>query len=153
MSSLLGSFQRLLAAIITLYILFQLYKDRLSFPDKLPFIISMIAMILSFIVLFFREESMIIGKNTSLIIIISSTIIVLLGGISQILTIYKQHCTGALSLKMNVVFFAKDIMNILFGLVIGITNGWPLILMGTVSALLKLTIIIQFYIYSSKESE
>jgi len=38
-------------------------------------------------------------------------------------------------------------MNIVFGLVIGLSDGWPLILMGVVSALLKLTIIVQFYIY------
>ena len=29
------------------------------------------------------------------------------GGISQILTIHKEACTGALSLKMNIIFYLK----------------------------------------------
>jgi len=146
-------FTRLLAALVTLYILFLIYKDRVSFRDKWPFMLSLLAMIASFGVLFFREESMVIGKNTSLFIIIGSTIIMFQGGVAQILTIFKQRCTGALSLKMNAIFFAKDVMNIVFGLVIGLSDGWPLILMGAVSALLKLTIIVQFYIYPQEPEE
>ncbi|PHR73461.1 MAG: hypothetical protein COA66_03470 [Arcobacter sp.] len=138
---------RLLASLVTLYILFLIYKDRTALKEKLPFTIAFIAMILSIGILFFREESMIIGKNTSITIIITSTIIMFQGGISQIITIFKHKCTGALSLKMNIIFCLKDVMNIIFGFVIGIADGWPLILMGTISAFLKISVIFQFYIY------
>ncbi|WP_196518298.1 PQ-loop domain-containing transporter [Halomonas sp. PA16-9] len=79
-----------------------------------------------------------------------ATLIILQGGIQQIRKIWQAKCTGALSLPMTLVFFAKDVSNVFFGIVLGLELGWPLILMGAVSGILKLGVTITFLLYPEK---
>ncbi|GGC66324.1 hypothetical protein GCM10011362_13430 [Marinobacter halophilus] len=79
-----------------------------------------------------------------------ATLIILQGGIEQIRKIWQAKCTGALSLPMTLIFFAKDVSNVFFGIVLGLELGWPLILMGAVSGMLKLGVAITFLLYPEK---
>jgi hypothetical protein len=144
-------FTRLAASGVTLYVLFELYRDRKSPWERLPFQIAMLFMLASVFVLIFRDQLVYAEKHLSVVLVIFVTAIMLQGGISQILSVMRQRCTGALSIKMNLIFFLKDIMNIMFGAVIGLNDGWPLMLIGAVSAALKMTILTLFSLYPREQ--
>jgi len=145
-------FTRLFASIMTCAILYEIYRDRRNLSQKIPFLVGIACMLSSFLILFFRDDVRFFGKYLSTVLVVSATIIVFQGGVQQILKICQEKCTGALSMSMTIVFFAKDLSNFAFGLVLGFGIGWPLLLMGGVSALLKLCIIAQFVIYPKKFS-
>ena len=55
-------FIRFFACLATSYILFEIYRDNNMFRKKIPFFISISVMILSIFILYFRKETMAIGK-------------------------------------------------------------------------------------------
>lgn len=138
---------RLAASLATLYVLYEIYRDRTSRADRLPFQIASTAMMLSFFVLAFREQLLPYSSKFSATLAIFSTIVMFQGGISQIRKILAERSTAALSLQMTFIFFLKDVSNVAFGLVLGVKSGWPLILMGGVSAGLKGTNLLLFTLF------
>lgn len=141
---------RLFAASMTLFILYEIYIDRDRISQKIPFITGLACMAIAGLAFFYREEVLIIGRSTSIALALGATLVMLQGGIQQIRKIHKEKTTGVLSLPMNTVFMCKDLANVAFGLVLGFTDGWPLLLLGSISALLKLGIIIQFFYYRKR---
>ncbi len=142
-------FTRLFAATLTLLILYEIYLDRNRLTQRAPFIIGILCMLMAGAALLFRDEVQVVGRSTSIALALSATLVMLQGGIQQIRKIYQEQSTGVLSLPMNAVFMAKDLSNVAFGAVLGLSDGWPLLLLGSISALLKLSIIIQFFYYRS----
>lgn len=138
---------RLAASIVTLYVLFEIYRDRTSLWDRLPFQIGAACLLMSVLVPFLRDRSIHDGTRFSILIVVLVTAIMLQGGLSQIALIVRQKCTGALSARMNLIFFFKDVMNVAFGAIIDFNDGWPLMFIGGVSAALKLTILSLFLFY------
>ncbi|GGK75466.1 hypothetical protein [Amphritea balenae] len=138
---------RFFAASMTLVILYEIYTDRQAFSQKLPFITGIICMTLAGLAYLYREDVLVLGRSTSIILACGATLVMLQGGIQQIRRIIKERSTGVLSLPMNAIFMAKDLSNVAFGMVLGISDGWPLIMLGSISALLKLSIILQFFYY------
>lgn len=137
-------YTRLTASLGTLYILFAIYRDRNSWLDKLPFQLSLGAMVLACVIFAFREQLLPYSSKISVPLTAFATLVVLQGGLAQIYRIFTERCTGAMSLGMLLAFFLKDVSNVGFGLVLGLLEGWPVILMGAVSASLKLMLILLF---------
>lgn len=135
---------RLAASLGILYILFAIYRDRNSRLDRLPFQLCVGAMALACVIFAFREQLLPYSSKISVPLTVVATLVVLQGGLAQIYRIFMERCTGAMSLSMLLVFFLKDVSNVGFGLVLGLVEGWPVILMGAVSALLKLVLILLF---------
>lgn len=146
-------FTRFFACLITIWVLFELFRDRLLTAHRLPFWVALLLILISAFVFIFRDSLIDSGKKFSISMMLVATAIMFQGGLAQILSIIKQGCTGALSLKMTIVFFFKDLCNVAFGAVIGIDEGWPLMLMGAVSAALKLTNLILFSLYPKDKGE
>lgn len=138
---------RAIACAVTAWVLFELYRDRTTLAHRLPFWVAVGLMIASVLVLFFRESFMDTGKKLSIGMVMVATVLMFQGGLSQVLSIVRQGCTGALSLKMTGIFFLKDLCNVAFGAVLGLEEGWPIIIMGIVSAAMKLSNLILFSIY------
>ncbi|MGB1238427.1 MAG: hypothetical protein ACPG4U_09475 [Pseudomonadales bacterium] len=138
---------RLLAASMTLLILYQIYSDRASLSQRLPFLSGLGLMVLALGTLGVREELLLTGRTVATALAVGATFVMLQGGIQQIRKIAKAQTTGALSLSMNAIFMAKDVANMGFGAVLGFADGWPLLLIGGVSATIKAVIIGQFYHY------
>lgn len=143
---------RLLAASMTLVVLYEIFKDRAALSQRLPFISGMLLMIIAVLCIGVREDMLFIGRSASIFLAVGATLIMLQGGIQQIRKIRQEQTTGALSLSMNVIFCMKDLSNVAFGLVLGLEDGWPLIMTGSVSALTKCAVILQFYLYRNTES-
>jgi len=135
---------RLMASLSTLYILFEIYRDRSRFKDRLPFQLAALAMVLAGGVFIFRDELLPYSGGLSRPLTVVATLVMLQGGLAQIRRIFFERCTGAMSLAMNWVFLLKDLSNVFFGMVIGLSEGWPIILMGAVSATLKMTVLLLF---------
>ncbi len=138
---------RLFAALITLLVLYELYIDRQALSQRLPFMVGVGCMLLAVVAYIYRQELLVVGRSTSIVLALGATALMLQGGIQQIRKLAKTKQTGALSLPMNVVFMAKDLANVAFGLVLGFEDGWPLLMLGTISAVIKLVIIVQFFRY------
>jgi len=143
-------FTRLIASLATWIVLFEIFRDRLPLSQRAPFLTASVALLAAFGALFFREEVSHLGEVAAESLAVFATLIILQGGIQQIRKIWQAKCTGALSLPMTLVFFAKDVSNVFFGIVLGLELGWPLILMGAVSGILKLGVTITFLLYPEK---
>ncbi|WP_261845024.1 hypothetical protein [Aliamphritea ceti] len=141
---------RLLAASMTLVVLYEIFRDRKPLSQRLPFLSGVLLMAVAILCIGVREDKLFIGRSASIFLAVGATLIMLQGGIQQIRKIREEKSTGALSLSMNVIFGMKDLSNIAFGLVIGFADGWPLIMTGTVSALTKAVVILQFYLFREK---
>ncbi len=141
---------RLLAASMTLVVLFEIFRDRKPLSQRLPFLSGVLLMAVAILCIGVREDMLFIGRSASIFLAVGATLIMLQGGIQQIRKIREEQSTGALSLSMNVIFAMKDVSNIAFGLVIGVADGWPLIMTGSVSALTKAAVILQFYLFREK---
>ncbi|WP_271274350.1 hypothetical protein [Aliamphritea hakodatensis] len=141
---------RLLAASMTLVVLFEIFRDRKPLSQRLPFLSGVLLMAVAVLCIGVREDMLFIGRSASIFLAVGATLIMLQGGIQQIRKIRQEQSVGALSLSMNVIFAMKDVSNIAFGLVIGFADGWPLIMTGTVSALTKAAVIMQFYFFREK---
>lgn len=141
---------RLLAASMTLVVLYEIFRDRKPLSQRLPFLSGVLLMAVAILCIGVREDMLFIGRSASIFLAVGATLIMLQGGIQQIRKIREEKSTGALSLSMNVIFGMKDLSNIAFGLVIGFADGWPLIMTGTVSALTKAVVILQFYLFREK---
>lgn len=140
---------RLLAASMTIIILFEIFRDREELSQKIPFLTAVIGMIIAFICLEFRDNFLVVGRSVASFLAIGATVVMVQGGIGQIRKIKKEQSTGALSKSMNAIFMAKDLSNVGFGLVLGFTDGWPLIMLGSISAMIKGIILYQFRLYKT----
>lgn len=135
---------RLLAASATMVILYEVFRDRNQLSQKLPFICAVIGMIIAFICFEYRENFLFVGRSVASVLAVGATFIIFQGGVQQIRKIRKEKTTGALSFSMNVIFMCKDLSNLAFGLVMGLNDGWPLILIGSISSLVKAVTLWQF---------
>ncbi|MFT5706508.1 MAG: putative ABC-type sugar transport system permease subunit [Oceanospirillaceae bacterium] len=135
---------RLLAASATMVILYEVFRDREQLSQKLPFICAVVGMFIAFICFEYRESLLVVGRSVASILAVGATFVILQGGVQQIRKIRKEKTTGALSFSMNVIFMCKDLSNLGFGAVLGFTDGWPLILIGLVSSVVKAITLWQF---------
>lgn len=76
--------------------------------------------------------------------IVIITIFLAQGYIHQIMLILKLGSTSALDIKMSQLILLMDFSTIAFALVMGLEDGWPLLLLAVVSASTKIIILYLF---------
>lgn len=138
---------RLLAATMTISILYAIFIDRVQLSQKIPLLVAIFAMFLACICLGWRSEYLHLGRPIASGLTLIATVVMVQGSISQIRKINREKSTGALSKSMNLIFMCKDLSNLAFGLVLDFSDGYPLILLGSCSAILKAVVLYQFRIY------
>jgi len=136
---------RLIAALVVSLVIIEIWRDkrcRLSF--------ALLLATLTIIVLggagaltseSIRDESKAI--STGLILIIS--VLIAQGYIHQFLLIIKSGQTGAINLRMSQFILAMDISTIAFAISMGLTLGWPLLVLAITSATTKIVMMYLFY--------
>ena len=63
----------------------------------------------------------------------------------QIVVVRRAGHAGAVAWPLHFLTLMKDLSTVLFGFVMGLETGWPLILMGGASSALKLVLLWQLY--------
>jgi len=135
---------RLIAALLVLAILFELWLDRKSQSTLVVLIFAMIFLMTGIFGLFFGDSFIDEGRNVSTVIILVISVLIAQGYYHQIKLIIHSRCTGAVDLKMSQFILMMDISTIIFALVMGLENGWPLIVLAVTSAITKLIIMYLF---------
>ena len=81
--------------------------------------------------------------STALILVIS--VLLAQGYVHQIKLIIQHGKTGAVDLKMSQFIFLMDVSTVMFGLSLGVKNGWPLLVLAVTSGITKLIIMYLFH--------
>ena len=140
---------RLIAASLVLAVLYHIWHDRRNRSGHAAlltavvfYLLAMAGFILSLVVegWGFNDH----GKNISTVLIVMITLFLAYGYYGQIRLIYLHGCTGAVELKMSQWILMMDISTIAFALSMGLSAGWPLLLLAGVSGITKIIILYLF---------
>ena len=135
---------RLLASVLFISILFEMYKDRQSRTSFVCLLFVVITFISGVVGLFFNDTFSKQGENLSTIFILIITFLLAQGYLHQIKLIIRSGKTGAIDIRMSQFILMMDISTIAFATSMGINNGWPLIVLAVVSGITKLIIMYLF---------
>ena len=131
---------RLLASLIALGILFEIYRDRRGATARRALLACALLLCAGVAGLAFgptlTDEKRLISQS----LIVAVTVLLAQGYAHQIRLIWRSGKTGAVSLKMSQFILAMDVSTVFFACVMGLSTGWPLLLLASVSAATKLTI-------------
>ncbi|MCH8619926.1 hypothetical protein [Undibacterium sp. TS12] len=131
---------RMIAALLILRLLWEMYADRKTLASRLVFIMAGVLMNLGVLGLVLGNTFVDEGRLVSQALIVIITLFLAQGYVHQISLIVASGKTGAVSLKMSQFILAMDVTTILFAFVMGLQAGWPLLFLATVSAITKLAI-------------
>lgn len=135
---------RLLASVLVAFILFEIWQDRKSKHSKSTFSLACATLLIAIAGLFMGETIIDQGKYISTTIIVLVTILIAQGYYHQIKLIINSGSTGAVDLKMSQFIFMMDISTIAFALSIGLSIGWPLLVLAITSGITKVIIMFLF---------
>jgi hypothetical protein len=74
-------------------------------------------------------------------LLVGITLLMSRGNLSQLRSLICNRKVGAVSVQMHKFYFLKDISFAAFGFIIGLEEGWPIILFALVDATFKLAIV------------
>ena len=136
---------RLIASLLVLAILYDMWRDRRTLPAGFCLGASCILLLGSgaFAIWGLRYQDE--GKELMTLLIVSITILLAHGYSHQIVMVIRNADTGALDKKMSQFILLMDISTIAFALSLGLADAWPLFLLATVSGLTKVIILYLFY--------
>jgi len=135
---------RLIATILVLRILIEMYKDRRSVISSTCLFIAGLLLILGLLGLFFHGQFSVHGKQVSTILIVVISLLLAQGYIHQIQLIVTSGKTGAIDIRMSQFILLMDISTIAFAMSMGIEQGWPLMFLAIISGITKLIIMYLF---------
>ncbi len=135
---------RLIASLLVLIILVEIYKDRKSTSALSSLLFSCVAFIIAICGLFAGETIVDQGRTISTTIILVVSALIAQGYYHQILLIVRSGSTGAVDLKMSQFILMMDISTIAFALSMGLKEGWPLMVLAITSAITKIIIMYLF---------
>lgn len=136
---------RLIAAILVAIILYEIYLDRRTKATKISVGFALLSLSLAFVGLLFGHTIMDQSKLISTSIILFVSALIAQGYFHQIRLIIKSGSTGAVDLKMSQFILMMDISTIAFALSMGLSHGWPLMVLAITSATTKLVIMYLFH--------
>ena len=137
---------------LTLALLYAIMADRRNWPDRAAFF-GCLALLLAVPAMFWlRPQSLLTGRFASATLIVMMTAVLGQGYLHQVICIWRSGQTGAVSLRLHQFFFLKDVATIAFALAMGLADGWPLLLLSSVSAATKLATIWCFHWVKSSPS-
>lgn len=135
---------RLIASLLVLIIIVEIYKDRKSTSSLSSLLFSCTAFIIAICGLFAGETIVDQGRAISTTIILVVSALIAQGYYHQILLIVRSGSTGAVDLKMSQFILMMDISTIAFALSMGLKEGWPLMVLAVTSATTKIIIMYLF---------
>lgn len=128
-----------------LLIVFEIWYDRRDKTAEIILFGSIVLVMAAIAFSFTPYRTALTDLGLSQTLVVVSTVLLLQGGYHQVYKIRKSGRTGALSLKMHQLFFVKDLSSIIFGLVLGFHNGWPVIVFHSSSLMLQFATMYHFY--------
>jgi hypothetical protein len=129
---------RLMAMLVLLLLFYQILIDRRNLWSAVVFYLTTCMLLLSSFVFWFREDTQQYGKYVAQGLVIIATVVLAQGYFHQILLIRRSGRTGAVSIRFHQCVLLTALSTVAFGFAIGIKDGWPLILLASVSTTLKL---------------
>lgn len=135
---------RLAASVLVALILFEIWQDRKSRYALSSFSFACISLLLAIVGLFWGETLTDHGRYISTTIIIVVSILIAQGYYHQIKLIINSGSTGAVDLKMSQFILMMDISTIAFAISMGLSEGWPLLILAITSGVTKVIIMYLF---------
>jgi hypothetical protein len=129
---------RLAAALLTLAVLLEIARDRQGRVATAAFAICAALLVCASAVLALLPGAAAWGKTFSQGLILVICVILAQGYLHQVWLIRRTGTTGGVSAAFHHLFLWKDISTIAFALAMGLTAGWPILLLSSVSAATKL---------------
>ena len=135
---------RLIACLLVLAILYEVYRDRGNKRSTISFSIAAIFLLVGVLGLImgnsFRDESNLI--STVMILVVSG--LLAQGYSHQIWLIYRSGQTGAINIRMSQFILAMDFSTIFLAYTMGFDKSWPMVVLASVSGITKVIIMYQF---------
>lgn len=135
---------RLIASLLVLLILLEIWIDRKSASSMMGFVVAGTSLFIAICGLFVGETIADQGRVVSTSIILVVSVLIAQGYYHQIKLIVNSGCTGAIDLKMSQFIFMMDISTIAFAISMGLSEGWPLLVLAITSGVTKLIIMYLF---------
>jgi hypothetical protein len=129
---------RLAASILTLVVLFDIMRDRRDVVSSFAFVGCTLLLAGASLLLVIMPGTVAWVRTFSQGLILVATVIMAQGYLHQVVLIRQTGTTGGVSARLHQFFFLKDVSTIAFSLAMGVSTGWPVLLLSTVSAATKL---------------
>ena len=136
---------RLIACLLVVVIVYEIYRDRRDRESTIVFWGCSLATILSLVLMVGMRDLAVDLKSYSAILILVVTALLAYGYVNQVSIIWKLRRTGAVSVHSHQLILAKDISTIVFAIAMGLHNGWPILVLCSVSATNQLAVIWSWY--------
>lgn len=135
---------RLFAALLVAIILYEIWFDRRAAAPLALFLLAIFLLISGAIFGLTADTYEDEGRHVMTVMIVVITIFLAQGYTHQIIQVLKLGSTGALDIRMSQFILLMDMSTIAFAFVMGLEDGWPLLLLAVVSACTKLIILYLF---------
>ncbi|NNG41754.1 hypothetical protein HJP15_02155 [Pseudoalteromonas sp. NEC-BIFX-2020_002] len=135
---------RLIASILVTLILFEMWLDRKSKTSYFCILFIGCSFIFGITGFIFKDNFSGQSENLSTILILVITFLLAQGYIHQIKLIMNTGNTGAIDIRMSQFILMMDVSTIAFAISMGISQGWPLIVLALVSGITKIIIMYLF---------
>ena len=129
---------------LALEIVYEIAKDRRTTAAIGTFLVLALSLLAALVFLALGPEITIQGKGLSQALIVCVAVLLAQGYAHQINRIRKAGETGAVSWWMHFLTMVKDVSTIAFAVAMGLSAGWPMIIMCSVSISTKVIILWQF---------
>ena len=131
---------RMLACSLLLTILYEILAERRNRLSRSAFIFACVLAVAGVTGLIWGERYNDESRGVATIIIVTVALLMAQGWTHQIIKVWHQGQTGAVSLLMSQMILIMDISTIVFAFSMGLDKGWPLLFLAVVSAATKLAI-------------
>ena len=128
---------RLLAALVVVAIFWQMAIDRRNASCIAAFALAVVLLAGAPLLLWLEPTQRFTGTSVAQGLVLASTVILGQGYWHQIRLIRKTGRTGAVSLRFHQCVLVTALCTVGFGMAMGLRDGWPLIVLASVSATLK----------------
>ena len=135
---------RLVGLCLVLVILFEIVRDRRRWGAIVIFGSCLTATGVGLALLASGLEIGSGGRRIAQALVVVAAVLLIQGYVNQVLLIRRSGRTGAVAQRMHQLFLTRDIATIAFALAMGVTAGWPLLVMNGASALTKVAVLYHF---------
>jgi hypothetical protein len=135
---------RLIASVLVALILFEMWQDRKSKSSFFCVLFVGLSFVVGVTGLIFNDTLSSQSKSLSTILIVAVTALLAQGYAHQIKLIIRSGKTGAIDIRMSQFILMMDISTIAFAISMGVSKGWPLIVLAVVSGMTKLVMMYLF---------
>lgn len=135
---------RLGASLLVGAILYEIWQDRKSTTALMSVCSAVVLLVSGCAFGTFGHAYEDQGKNVMAAMIVCITVLIAIGYRNQIKLVLQAGDTGALDKNMSLFILLMDCSTIAFALCMGLSQGWPLLLLATVSAITKVVLLYLF---------